>query len=698
MTKDFVFLLVLMATAIFRSDPIIAEDTSPITVVSPDGRIALIVSVIPSQPVTYSIVFNNTQLITPSSLGFDTDNDQLKMLTPIASTTITAHDESYKPTWGKRSFIENKFNQLTLSTVSSTNPNNKVDIIFRAYNNGITFRYIIQSLENANTITLNNDNTEFNFTQDYNVYFTAGEHAPKGPYLLSSLEKRTRPITRTDKRGKTRTRTNPLHSPALIDVSPHAFISIHEADLINFAPLNYRANSNNPNSMLAKIQASTVNIPFTSPWRVITITSNLNQQLESTLIEQLNPPCAINDTSWIKTGIANTENRNWGAIIPPNSQFPEGYRYGKTMDSYKRLIDHLSRNGQPFFMIDSGWYGNQRDIESDPLTPKQENDHETAAKFYRSTAELMKKYRGQIDMPALIQYAKDRNVDIIIYINDLIRRQRGIDGLRKVFETYKQWGAAGIKYGFMSESPQQSKVNVTRKIVQMCADLQLYINFHDGPIHPTGEQRTYPNFLTREYCHAQGDASRCYKPNEFLRTVFVNMLAGPLDMQNGFFDLSSDLVGERFQVRQPVYSTAVSEAARCMIVDSGMIILADHDIAYDKKADLFQFINHLTGKWDQTKILQAQYGKLITTARKTNNTWLVASVSDEQGSTNTIYLDFLDKNKTYTATLFEDAKDAHYINNPEAYTVRTITVKANDSFTFTAAPGGGFAAIFKPNK
>ncbi|QQE10150.1 glycoside hydrolase family 97 N-terminal domain-containing protein [Planctomycetota bacterium] len=680
-----------------RSVPLNAIQPTSLTLHSPDKRIAVNVNTTQNQRVTYSVVFKSQPIITPSSLGFETDNNHLNSLMPVANTTITAHDESYKPTWGKRSFIENKFNQFTLSTVSSNNPYNKVDIVFRAYNNGIAFRYIIQSVNDTNTITLNNDNTEFNFTQDLSVYFTAGEHAPKGPYPFSSLEKRTRPITRIDKHGKTRTRINPLHSPVLIDASPLAFISIHEADLINIAPLKYRANPDKPNSMRANIEASTVTVPFTSPWRVITITPNLNQQLESTLIEQLNPPCAIDDTTWIKTGVANTENRNWGAIIPPNDQFPEGYRYGKTMDSYKRLIDHLSRNNHPFFMVDSGWYGNQRDIESDPLTPKQVNDHETAAKFYRSTPELMKMYRGQIDMPALIKYGKECNVGIIIYINDLIRRERGMDGLRQVFETYKQWGAAGIKYGFMKESPLQSKVNITRQIVQICADLQLYINFHDGPIHPSGEQRTYPNFLTREYCHAQGDASRCYKPNEFLRTIFVNMLAGPLDMQNGFFDLSSNLVAERFQVRQPVYSTVVSEAARCMIVDSGMIILTDHDIAYDKKTDLFQFINHLTGKWDQTKILQAQYGKLITTARKINNTWLIASVSDEQGSTNTINLDFLDPNKTYTATLFEDANDAHYIDNPEAYTVKTTTVKANDSLTFTAAPGGGFAAIFKPN-
>ncbi len=293
----------------------------------------------------------------------------------------------------------------------------------------------------------------------------------------------------------------------------------------------------------------------------------------------------------------------------------------------------------------------------------------------------------------LIKYADKQGVKILLYINDVARYNYDFE---QTLATYKKWGAAGIKYGFM-KGRGQKKVTDTREIVELCAKYNLVCDFHDGPVPPSGDRRTYPNYLTREFCHAQADATRSFTPRTFCTTVFCNMLAGPLDMCNGFLTLNG-IEKVRPKVFKPINSTVVAEAARVLITFSGLSILPDTPDSYESKRDLFEFIAKLPMNWDETKILNGAIGEYITTARKAGNKWFVASACNEEGATLPILLDFLDADKSYEAKIYEDTPETHYITNKEAYQIRTITVKKGDRLEAKLAPGGGHCLYISPVK
>jgi alpha-glucosidase len=215
----------------------------------------------------------------------------------------------------------------------------------------------------------------------------------------------------------------------------------------------------------------------------------------------------------------------------------------------------------------------------------------------------------------------------------------------------------------------------------------------------TGVERTMPNLITREYCHAQQDARRAFTPETFLKMVMVNALVGPLDMANGNFGIESINAGERKKgprITNSYISTVTSEVARTLVVYSGLITLPDAPEEYLKKADLFEFLKVMPATWDETKVLNAQIADYITTARRSGDTWFVGSVNDQTARTLEVPLDFLDAGKTYEATLYQDAPDSHGVQNPEAYEIITKEVKRGDVIAAKMAVGGGHAMILKP--
>lgn len=343
-------------------------------------------------------------------------------------------------------------------------------------------------------------------------------------------------------------------------------------------------------------------------------------------------------------------------------------------------------------ILDAGWYGLETDPRSNPMTSRdyllvQADPHNPRL----TRKEPPHDWRDPIDVPGLVKYAKARNVGIVLYVNDIARHHFD---LQKTLETFRKWGVAGIKYGFMKGGGQQ-KVLATRKIVALCASNHLICDFHDSPIPPSGDRRTYPNYLVREFCHGQADATRSFSPATFCTTVFCNMLAGPLDMCNGFFTLDG-VEKVRPKVFAPINSTVVAEAARVLIVFSGLAILPDTPESYAAKQDLFQFVAKLPMTWDDTIIVNASVGHYITTARRSGDQWFVGSCCDEQGAELRIALKFLNPNVTYAATLYEDGPNAHFMQNKETYQIRRQTVSKNDVLTAQLAPGGGHCIYLRP--
>ncbi|MCL3781036.1 hypothetical protein EMN47_11670 [Prolixibacteraceae bacterium JC049] len=627
---------------------------------SPDKTIQLTLE-LTNGHLSYKLTKDNRLLIDHSGLGINTTKADFKTFKYVKHST-QSENKTWQPVWEQFNEINNHYNQLSIHLSDRSDKKNQMCFRVRVFNDGIGFRY---ELLNANrkTVKITNETTEYAFTAPVAGYSPNGESIPIGPNLRS-IER--------------------LKTPFVMDNHLGYAIAIHEADLVNYSYMNLHKKASN--RLAIGISPSTVSIPFKTPWRTIQVTKDLGQLVTSSLILNLNPPCNRSNFSWVKSGMATNECRLWGAKLE------NGFRYGKNQETFKRLIEFAQSNRLEYIMVDSGWYGNQWDKESDPLTPRQMNDSKTAASFYHGDAKEIDKLRGIIDMPALIDYGKAHSVGVIIYTNDLLRRNHGMAYLEKVFATYQKWGAKGIKYGFMREKDPQKKVQITRSIIQLCAKYHLLVNFHDGPVHPTGERRTYPNIITREFGHAQFDGAKTFTASGFLRTIFVNGVAGPIDYMNGFFDIESNAVKDRFQVREQLQSTVVAEAARTLIGSYGLTVLSDHDAAYNKKADLFQFIKACKGNWDETIVLEAQMGRLATFARREDNKWYIASHVSEAGAHITIPLHFLSDGKHH-ATIFTDGNRTSFIRNREKYKAKKQTVTPQTELQFKVPPGGGVCII-----
>jgi alpha-glucosidase len=262
--------------------------------------------------------------------------------------------------------------------------------------------------------------------------------------------------------------------------------------------------------------------------------------------------------------------------------------------------------------------------------------------------------------------------------------------MEDVLKTFHNWGAAGIKYGFLSQEIRDRKafVDVTREITRLCAKYRLLVDFHDNPVHPGGEERTWPNRIAVEYCHAQQDSRKSFSPTKAVTVPFINGLSGALDMANGYYDLNG--LQNRIKVdKNGLNSTVVGETARCFINYTPLLILPDNGDEYNQKADLFRLIREMSDSWDETRVIDGEPGEFIVVARRSGQNWFVGGSTNEQARIATVRLDFLDEGQ-YRMTQYQDADDSNYLKNKESYRIYTEIAKKDQIITIPMAPGGGF--------
>jgi len=637
---------------------------------SPDGSVTVTLALSDGQP-TWSLQFDGKPLIQPSRLGVEVAGGPLSGLQHVEAR-FSVHDRSVRTVWGKFAQYDNFYQQIEWSLVESAGRQRALDVIVRAYDRGVAIRYAFPDGGNWPTeIELIDGQTEFHFVANGTAWCYHREHDPVGPQPLSEFHA-----------------AKGADLPLTVRCDQHAYLAILEAAIFRQAPFRLVPVAGKPAAFRESFAKSVLPRGSKTSWRTVLIGRRPGDLLVGPLPYCLNPPCGIEDTSWIKPGLAFWDWRAWGA------RAPDGFKYELDMASWRRFIDFASENGIRYLVLDANWYGPEFDPESDPRTSR---DHLVLQPDMNKPHVVRKPapedWSDPIDVPALIRYGRDRNVGIILYINDIARNNYPFE---ETLALYHDWGAAGIKYGFMKGKGQQ-KVLDTREIVRLCAKYQLLCNFHDGPVPPSGDERTYPNYVTREFCHSQSDAMRAFSPSGFCEQVFVNMLAGPLDMCNGLFTLENP-ARDRPRIFTNVDSTIVAETARVLITYSGLSLLPDCPEAYEAKADLFDFLSRLPMNWDETRIPHGSIGQYITTARRRGNTWFIGSVTNEKARTLGVKLDFLDPAVTYVATLYEDAPDAHYQTNREAYRIRKMEVSNNDVIQARMAPGGGHCILLEPKR
>ena len=481
-----------------------------------------------------------------------------------------------------------------------------------------------------------------------------GENEPLGPLSLSGLNDYQLAEVKNGVKQN-------ISLPLVVETPDHLFMAILESDL--YAANGFQTMRLGVNLEQGKVESiNKVKLSeeeLVTPWRVVLLGKTAGDLVTNTVLVNLATPCQLENTDWIKPGKALWDWRVRGYTAP------DGFLYDANTESYLRFIDFAEKKDIEYFMIDAEWYKGYSDGKI--------------------------KVRENLDLTKVMNYAAEKNVDIILYYD----RKKGDFGDTQLYPYFQSLGAKGIKYGFMGNNPDFS-----REAIQKSAESELLIDFHDSPVPFVGIHSTYPNAITREYCHAQQDSRRTFTPETFIKMALINAITGPLDMNNGNFDITGINSGKREKgpkILNSYLSTVASEAARTLIIFSGLVCIPDAPEAYEAKADLFEFIQKQpVGKWDESRILNSKIGEYITTARRYGDEWFIGSVINQQGGTLDINLDFLDDEKEYDVTFYEDTKETHCKTNPEAYQVRKGKVKNGNVIKALLAPGGGHCLWIRP--
>ncbi|WP_372753433.1 glycoside hydrolase family 97 catalytic domain-containing protein [Labilibaculum sp.] len=562
----------------------------------------------------------------------------------ILSSEIHAKDTIWQPVWGQFSKIRNHYNELALRI----DVNGSKGILFtRVFDEGIGFRFELDEVKEQDKLDFY---CEYNLNKEDEVYYPAGETSPKGPIAIKDLP-------------KTKLNLKRIALPLVVEKSNEKHLSFLESDLYSakgFSSMKIEFNSKK-GQLISTSKPRLQKGKVISPWRVILLGDEAGDLVTSTVTVNLAADCQLENTDWIKPG-----KTLWDWRVHAYTA-PDGFVYGINTESYKRFIDFAAQKGIEYFLIDDSWY-----------------THASKGHFELS---------DKLDLKEVIRYAAEKEVELILYYD----RKNGEYGDKALFPYYQSLGMKGIKYGFMGND-----ADFSRDAIRQSAQSELLIDFHDGPVPYTGVRRTFPNAITREYCHAQQDSRRAFTPEAFIKMALINAIQGPLDMNNGNFDIkgiNSGLREKGPRIKGSYLTTVVSEVARTLIIFSGLVCIPDAPEAYEAKADLFEFIQKMpVGKWDESRILNSKIGEYITTARRHGEEWFVGSVMNQKGGDLDIKLDFLKEGQTYEATFYEDTDETNCKTNPEAYQIRKEIVRNADVIKATMAPGGGHCMWIRPSE
>jgi len=636
------FAIALLATFCFTATGGGAESKPLATaaqyaIASPDGLARVRIAESGGQ-LSWSFEWRDQKIVLPAKLSL-ADGEGLQIISAATNET----DRVWQPVWGQFSQIRENFRELSLRL--KTVANEEVLLQCRMYNDGMGLRFASVG-KPTGALSKINFRTEYQWPSGDRFYWPQGEKEPVGP------------VTQEEFAGT----KSPLAVPVVCDNGAGGFAAVLESDLFSaplFSAMKLSRAENDPAALVAESPALVDGTPWQTPWRVLLFARSAGGLLESTTPLNLAAECRLADTAWIKPGKAMWDWRVHGYRAGD-------FRYGINTASYKRFINFAATNNIQYFLIDDTWF-----------------KHAEAGRLELSP---------ELDLAEVTACARERGVKVLLYYD----RKKGSFGDDALFPHLAQLGAVGVKYGFMG-----NKAAFTRTAIGLAASNHLLVDFHDSPCPMTGVERTMPNLVSREYCHGQQDHRSAFSPTAFLKMAMLNALTGPLDQANGAYGLNGINAGEREfgpRARNSYNSTVVSETARVLVISSGLICLPDAPEEYAKKADLFEFIRRMpAATWDETRIVNSGIGEWITTARRSGREWFVGSVINERGGELPIALDFLAPGVNYDVTFYEDTPHTHYINNREAYQIRSATVKRGDQITARLAPGGGHCMWIRPH-
>jgi len=645
------------------------KESESYTLSSPEGKNSIQFDMNGGSP-HYSVNHGAIKVILPSSMGFVfKDQDSLQNGLEVINVEESSEDTTWEQVWGEKKEIRNNYNQLTVHLKEKANKERKLDIQFRAFDDGIAFRYVFPEQGIKDSIFIMDELTTFNLAEDGKAWWIPAYDEQRYENLFTAS-----PVSTLDT----------VHTPLTVESNNGLAISFHEANLADFASttLAHTQGTSLKTDLVPwadGVKVRTVD-NFITPWRTLQIADHPTELITSYLILNLNEPNTIKDTSWIKTfkylGIW------WGMHIGKYT-FWEGDKQGATTKNARKYIDYTKELGIDYLLIE-GW--------NKGWTPAW---YENAMHQFSFTEEA-----DNFSLKAVTDYAAENDVEIVGYHETGSNLHNYLKQIDSAFALYKERGINTVKIGQVGAKLNMKEwhhgqfgVNYYRYVVKKAAEYGLEIYFHE-PIKDTGERRTYPNMMAREGARGQEyNAWSEGNPPAYTATLpFTRLLAGPMDFTPAVFDVE---VKEGYPGRR-VHSTTAKQLALMVVLYSPLQMLADLPENYiDKPA--FQFLKDVPTDWEDTKVLNGEIGKYITTVRKDidSNDWYLGTITNEKARDLNIQLYFLDRDATYEAQIYADAPGTGHQNNPTAVTIYTKEVTAADSLSLLLGESGGAAVRFK---
>jgi hypothetical protein len=654
----------------------------------------------------YSVSYTDKVVIKTSRLGIKLlDAVSFDNNLAIINTERKIVDESWEPVWGEVSHIRNHYEQLTIHLKQQDKQGRLLNIIFRVFADGVGFRYEFPQQPNLKYFIVSDELTEFNLTGDHKAFWIPADYdTNEYAYTTSKLsEVDSWKVFNTS--SDIAVRVAPDHygvqTPLMMKTSEGLYINIHEAALVDYSAMQLhvdRANYKLTASLVpdAVGNKAYMHAPCKTPWRTIIVSNKAIDILASKMILNLNDPSKIENTSWIKpmkfVGVwweMQIGKSTWSyaasldTLTADGKLIPNG-KHGANTANVKRYIDFAAKNNIQGVLVEGwntgweDWFGNWKENVFDFVTPYPD-----------------------FDVKEITSYAKAKGVEMIMHnetSGSATNYERQMD---TAFRFMNKYGYKSVKTGYVGRIIPRGEhhdgewmVNHYVRVAQKAADYHVMLDAHE-PVRPTGLQRTYPNWMA---CEAgRGNEYNAFsdgnKPEHETIMPFTRLIGGPMDYTPGIFKIK----GYTDVPNRQVHTTLAKQLALYVTLYSPLQMAADIPENYEKHMDAFQFIKDVPVDWDDTKILEAEPGEYLTIARKEKNTsnWYVGAITNQNNRNTTISLDFLDKGKNYTATIYADADNADWKNNPEAYHIKTIKVDQNTKLNIKLARGGGAAISIK---
>lgn len=691
----------------------ICSNTNAQKLKSPEGNFTMEFSLLQDGTPTYNLKYKNKEVIKPSKLGLELKNDKKSLLNDfvIVDSKTSTFDETWQPVWGEVNKIRNHYNELAV-TLNQKETDRTVIIRFRLFADGLGFRYEFPTQKNLTYFIIKEEKTQFAMAGDHNAFWIPGDYDTQEYDYTESKLSEIRGLSEkayTENVSQTSFSTTGVQTSLMMKSADGLYINLHEAALINYSCMHLNLDDKTMifESWLtpdANGDKGNMQAPNHSPWRTVIVSDDARQILDSKMTLNLNDPCKIEDTSWIKPvkyiGVwweMITGKSSWAYTnelpsiqlgVTDYTKVKPNKTHAANTAHVKEYIDFASKHGFDAVLVEGwnegweDWFGNSKDYVFDFVTPYPD-----------------------FDVKGIHAYAKSKNVKMIMHheTSGSVRNyERHMD---KAYQFMNDNGYDAVKSGYVGailpngeNHYNQWVVNHYQYALEKAADYKIMVNAHEA-VRPTGISRTYPNLIGNE--SARGTEYQSFggsKANHVTILPFTRLIGGPMDYTPGIFEM--DISKLNPDNKSHVNSTIANQLALYVTMYSPLQMAADLIEHYDRFPDAFQFIKDVAIDWDESKYLEAEPGDYITVARKAKgkSNWFVGNVNGNNSRTSKINFDFLEKGKNYTATIYADAKDAHFKTNPQAYTIKKIKVTNKTKLSQLSAPGGGYAISIIENK